>query len=614
MLGVVAGQAWLTLGLFGDEHTIAPVLDERPVLSGRHPLHLYHGYLGARSLLARGGLSCYDPSFFAGYLKTPVFDAGSRPAEVALALCGGTFRPAVYKIGFAILCVAAPWLVMTGACGAGLSRAAVCLAGGLSVLVWWSKPCRDALEAGDLDLLLAGILAVAHAGQLLRYHRAPGPRGLIGAAVTGFLACLAQPLIPALLLVPFLVYYLSTGARHPLVWHLLLLGSMLAAILANAFWLVDWIEYWWIRVPLQSEGPLLVHRTLRTVWESPLWGTPTDRVLACFLAAAALAGIVRANETSCRATARLFGLACYSLFALAVGGIASKTVGSFGTPQLLVPGLLMASVPAAFGLAGVFGFIRQWTGVGGVVLVTGAAVTAISMFGSNYMAVWESRLRGPEALSVGLDSDQEAVCQTLRERTTPDARILWEDRGGNRQGSRWTALLPLLTGRSYIGGLDPDAGIEHAAESLTGNKLAGRALDVWSDAELRDYCDHYNVGWVACWSESARQRLRAWKDAEVIGELRDGGSGTLFRVRREPSFTLAGSAKLLAADANQIVLGDVTPSDGRVVLSLHYQSGMTVAPGRVAVEAELDPQDPIPFVRLRLDEPAARVTLTWERR
>jgi hypothetical protein len=613
MLGLVAGQAWLTLGLFGPAHALAPVLDDRPILSGRHPLHLYHGYLGARALLARGGLSCYDPSFFAGYPKTPVFDAGSRPAEIALALAGGVYRPAVYKVGLALLCALVPWLVMVGARGAGLSRAAACLAGGLSILVWWGKPCRDALEAGDLDLLLSGVLTLAHAGQLLRYHREPGPVSLLGAALTCFLAWLAHPLIPALLLVPFLVYYLSIGARHPLAWHLALLGSLSTAIAANTFWLLDWIDYWWIRVPLHSEGPLLAHRTFQTVWDAPLWGTSTDRALACLLAATALIGIGRANQTCCRATARLFGLASFGFLFLAIGGIAEEVVGCFGTALLLVPGLLFAAVPAAFGLAGILGVLRRWTGIGGASIALGGVAAALLLLVPAQIATWQSRLRGPESLAVGLDADQQAICQSLEENTTPDARILWEDRGGTRQGSRWTALLPLLTGRAFIGGLDPDAGIEHARIGLTDQGLAGRALETWSDAELHDYCDRYNVTRVVCWSEAARRRFGNWNETEAVAQLHDGGPGTLFRVRRQPSFALTGTARLLSADAGGIVLADVTPRDGKVVLSLHFQTGLSAAPARVTVEPEIDPLDPIPFVRLRLEEPVARVTLTWER-
>src|SRR5207244_3783878 len=71
-----------------------------------------------------------------------------------------------------------------------------------------------------------------------------------------------------------------------------------------------------------------------------------------------------------------------------------------------------------------------------------------------------------EPLEIGLGPKREAVVQTLMQYTSSDARILWEDRHRSRQASRWSALLPILTGRSYVGGLDPDGFIEHSSISL----------------------------------------------------------------------------------------------------------------------------------------------------
>ena len=81
---------------------------------------------------------------------------------------------------------------------------------------------------------------------------------------------------------------------------------------------------------------------------------------------------------------------------------------------------------------------------------------------------------------------------------------------------------------------------------------------------------------------------------------------------RPHSFALKGQATWLAADWEHVALGDVVPEDGKVVLSLHYQAGMQVSPGRVQLEKEPDPRDPIPFVRLRMPDPVTRITLTWE--
>ena len=107
LIGVAAlvfAQAGLALALFGPERHWDAVTDDRPILSGRHPLHLYHGTLGAGAFCARG-VDCYDPQFQAGYPKTPVFDGGSARRRLFLFLGGGDYRPAAYKLGlFAFLC------------------------------------------------------------------------------------------------------------------------------------------------------------------------------------------------------------------------------------------------------------------------------------------------------------------------------------------------------------------------------------------------------------------------------------------------------------------------------------------------------------------------------
>ena len=104
-----------------------------------------------------------------------------------------------------------------------------------------------------------------------------------------------------------------------------------------------------------------------------------------------------------------------------------------------------------------------------------------------------------------------------------------------------------------------------------------------------------------------RRVLQSAPPAEILQAL--------VGVSLSPDDLLKGQATLLHADAQHITLGDVIPDeDGVVVLSLHWQAGLRAAPGRVQVEREPDGHDPIGFVRLRTDSPAARVTLTWEHR
>ncbi len=634
LLALLLWQGWMTLTLFGGARSWRSLLDDRPILSGRHPLHLYHGYLGARALHEQGRLSCYDPAFHAGYPKTPVFDNGSRPAELVLALAGGRYCPAAYKIGVALLCLAVPLLVFAAARSVGLSRAAACLACLFGLLVWWGQPCREALEAGDIDLLLAALLVLVQAGLLIRYHRDPGPLSGLGVAVAALLGWFAHPLLMALLCPLFLIYYLSVGTRHRLAWHLALWGGLLGALAANAFWLIDWLNYWWIRVPPHLEMPLLAEPTLGKVWQSSFWGGPVDKVLACVLVIAAAAGVLLYNQTGQRATARLLGLAWAGFLTLSVLGLTWEPLGRFGALRLLIPALLFAALAAAHALTVAGAAVWRWRVPRWTSLAAAAAVAVFLWHAPPpALASWATRLLGASPLQLGLNTDQQAIVEALREHTTVEARILWEDRTIASLGSHWTPLLPLLTERAYVGGLDAESGIEHTTNGLVDAVLMGRPLRDWNDDNLAEYCKRYNIGWVACWSPAACARLRDWPRAALTATLPpcDPGEppGYLFAVRRSHySFALAGSARWLGGDTQRIVLADVVPQRGgadnhgkkQICLSLHYQAGMRVAPSRVLLDSYSTeragslPNDPAPFVRLWIEEPVTRITITWDKR
>ena len=369
-LALLAAQTWMTLGLFGPGHAANRLFDDQPILSGRHPLHLYHGLLGARSFLNRGTLSCYDPAFQAGYPKTPVFDDGSRPAEMLLALAGGAICRGSTSWAWRG-CVCWRRASSPGRRGAGLNRFRACLACGLGMLVWWGRPCRELLEAGDVGLLLAALAVLAQTGLLLRYHRAPGPLSAIGVALTAFLGWFASPILMVLSAPLFLLYYFTAGPRHPLLWHVSLACGLAGAVLANLFWLLDWVNYWWIHTPLNLEAPALTAHTLRALWEAPMWGESADRTLACFLAAAALGGVVLMHRGGYRPAARLFGLGMIGWLLLAGTAVVWGPLARAGGDRLFVPALLFAAAPAAHALTTALRPVRRWGGWGTAALAGG---------------------------------------------------------------------------------------------------------------------------------------------------------------------------------------------------------------------------------------------------
>jgi hypothetical protein len=630
LIGVLVVQAWLTLSLFGPEQPWDRLLDDQPIISGRHPLHLYHGTLGARSLLERGTLCCYDPGFQAGYPKTPVFDSGSRPAELFLLLAGGNYRPAAYKIGVAILCLLAPLIVALAGASAGLNRVSACLASALAVLVWWGDPCRSALEAGQIDLLLATLAAVAQVGLLIRFDRAPGPLTWIGILISGYLGWFAHPLFFALGLPLALIYYLTVGPRHRLIWHLALLVGLAGALLSNGFWLLEWVRSWWIQAPPPPEPQALMSRTLQSLWEATLWGQVDDRALGLFLGVLGLVGVICFNQARQRVTARLLGLSAAGFVLLAVAATVWPPLEHFSPSTLATPALLFLVIPAVHALRAAVRLLARWTGdvwVGAFIIA--ALLAGLVSAGYFLMPTFAARFMRPSPFSIGLGEERLAIAETLRQQTTNQGRILWEDLeetradgGGSAPDKHWTPLLPLLTDRAFLGGLDPEAHIEHSYASFTEGVLANHPIAEWSDASLMDFCQRYNVGWVVCHSPNSAARFRNWSAAQGVSAWPVGGQvrgGWLFRIERTLSFALKGHARWLSADAERIVLADVVPENGEVVLSLHFHEGLRASPGRVLVQRERDKDrdpiegDPIDFVRLRLAAPAVRLTLIWRR-
>jgi hypothetical protein len=612
---LLAWQGWLTLGLFGPTEPWRRLLDDEPILSGAHPQHQYLGAIGAEALQVTGRPCAYVPDFQAGFPKTPIFN-GSRFGELFQFLGGGTYRPQAYKLGVFALCMLVPVLIVVAARGAGFNRGAALQAAAFGIFIWWGPHSRGALEAGESDLFLASLAVLAHLGMLLRFDRQPGILVWLGMLLTAALGWFAQPLLLPIALPLALLYYLCIGVRHAnLGWHAALATAQLGALALQSPWLFDWVAYWWLRLPLPSANDLLPHRTLYTLWNAPLWGGPAERALALFLLGSAAAGVVMLYRTRERPTARLLGLGAGGLLTLAFLGISWEPLGQLGTTALLAPALWFAALPAAL----------AWTRLAGILstslprrmllasLCLGMA-TAV-WIARDFLAPIFTRSVASEPLQIGLGPERAAVVAALVDATTPEARILWEDRALPRHVPRWSALLPLLTQRSYLGGLDPDGFIEHSAISFLDQRLDGRHISTWTDEQLDEYCERYNIGWIVGWSAATIKRFNEWQGVQAATPLVVDVGGYLFTLKRnDRTFALKGQATLIQADTRHITLGDLVPDDdGVIVLSLHWQEGLRAAPGRVQVEREACGRDPIGFIRLRTASPVARLTLTWER-
>ncbi|MBN9519285.1 hypothetical protein J0H58_12305 [bacterium] len=622
LLGVVAvvcAQAGLVLELFGPGHSFAALLDDRPVLSGRHPLHLYHGSLGAEAFRARGSTTVYDPNFQAGYPKTPVFDGGSRPAELVLALAGRGFSPAAYKVGLFACLLLVPLAFVLAARGAGLPAGAAVLAGAGGVVLSGSTQVHRLVEEGEIDFLMAGLGVIVFVCWLARYSKWFGIDSWLVMALVAAAGWYAHPVVWIGLVPVVIVFYVAVAPRKELAWHLGLLGIAAAGVAPNAWWLADWVRYWWLRVPATGE-PLPVP-TVEAVLGTPAdyaalagsvtWGWP--------VAVLSVAGLVLMAKAGHRGAAALVALTAGAAVALArVSAVWPQAPAD--APDRLAPlaaGLL--AVPAAFAVWAVktrFRLAGPLTAVtvGGVLLLGWAD-------GPTRPLAAVARVDG-RPLLVGLGTEQQALVDAVTRHTTLEARVLWDDAAERRPGWNWTALLPVLTNRSYLGGLDPGSGVEHCTCGLRDGALNGRPLGDWTDADLDHFCRWYNVGWVVARSPAAADRWGRHPAATAVARLTEGGRPVVvFALDRPRSFVLSGSAVWEGAAPNRITLTNVVPDrDGYVTLSLHSVDGLRVYPTYIlrshGDDSEKDPAavgaDPVNHVRLRVPGPVPRVTLVWE--
>src|SRR5205823_1139452 len=191
---------------------------------------------------------------------------------------------------------------------------------------------------------------------------------------------------------------------HHLAWHAALLAGLAAGVGPNIFWLIDWLTYWWIRVPLQLDVAELAHRTFHTLWNAPLWGTPADRAVAMTLFGAALVGAVLLNQNGQRAAARLLGLGSAGFLFLAVAGTGWESFGRLGTAQLLLPGLLFALPLAVHAFAECSRFLHRRSGGGWrAAALSTILLSAIGWAGHAHFATLAARAQGTAPFALGLN-------------------------------------------------------------------------------------------------------------------------------------------------------------------------------------------------------------------
>ncbi len=212
----------------------------------------------------------------AGYPKTPIFDGG-EPPRGSLRTCGraSTIPPRTNSVCSCSYCSYRSRLLPRRAePGLPAGRVgAVGLLGDARRLVSGGAAYAGSRAARLPDGRAVGGSVRAVVGALREAPR----RGIVAGALATLAVSAAGTLHPLiwLCLGPVLfVFYLVFAPRHGPGWHLGLAGISSFGIVPNAWWLIDWARYWWLRQPSSQDHIPLPQ------WETVI-GLPHDYANLC---------------------------------------------------------------------------------------------------------------------------------------------------------------------------------------------------------------------------------------------------------------------------------------------------------------------------------------------
>jgi hypothetical protein len=566
--------------LFG---SVELALSDRPVMNGDYALHAYQSVLGVTFLAERQANSGYDPFFMAGYPKTPYYDGSLAPFEITALVVPGVFR------AVKALVIATPLLVLglmvIALRGFGLDPTAVRIGAGLTVALSWMSLPVVLLMLGMAGNLLGVALALAALGLLHRMLQEPARGPAVLFALAGALAIHTHPHGVAVLGLFSLA--LSLAATHRgialraalMAW----LAVALAPYVATLAQFRDRIDpdfqvYWALA---RAAEPFHYYFDFGD-------GARQAGVLELALLVLAVAELLRWHRAG-RWAARGYLAALGVLFVLCFWGARSRFLASLEPLRFTVSLAYLSLVPASALLA------RTLQGGGSreriVMAGGGALIVALLAAGTPAMT---------GLLRVGPDATERALADWIVRHVPADGRVLIEDSavGGplgeaEASGGGVLPLLPLMTGRSFVGGPTAAARPRAFFANLIDARLFGRPVEAVDGLPAR--LDRYGISAALVWSASAYRAVvkAGMRPAGRVGRL-------VGLVRPDPGRAISGRAKIRPGPGGLLVDDAVAGPDGRLVLSWHHDPLLECDPPARLTGVTLG-DDPVPF--LAVDQP-----------
>jgi hypothetical protein len=207
--------------------------------------------------------------------------------------------------------------------------------------------------------------------------------------------------------------------------------------------------------------------------------------------------------------------------------------------------------------------------------------------------------------------DMKGIFEWIKNNTTPDARILFEESGDETghmyDGMYFSSLIAHQAERQLVGGPSNLYNDIHYFASFTSGRLFKRDISDFSPDELKSYFETYNIGYIICFHPESLNALSGLKNKLTLRYR--AGPFHCFKVLRRANWFLKGEGNVRAS-FNRIHCSNVRGD--QVILKYHWNKHLIADdPGIRILEHEvLD--DPVPFIKI--NHPPEEFSLTIGKR
>lgn len=590
------------------------MVSNEPVYSDDYALH-YSNALATRTFWSGWGRCWgYDPYLLAGYPSCALANADNKAWELfvmAFAPLVGTARAfKTYLLGFLFFF---PLLIYASARNFELSRAQALCCAYLSFFLFYLSLPKDFVLWGMLTYIVTCFFSIYVLSLIYRLMAVSfSLRLYFFAVVCAALLFLNHILSPVHIFIPAGVMYALFAYRNSKSKNFLVASIPLIVAVVNMFWLVPVFSFFndktvnpeHYEFTLQITNmlePLHVYGNQRRTLAPcvPILNNTFIEVLFLLLGAT---GCLLWWKNRQRRLAVVFASGVVFIFLVTFYGSHTPFFAQF-QPQRFANALnVLLLIPAGVGLCLCIGFLCRARARFDRMLICGLLfVLLYQPVLRPFFTIFRNDLY---SLSCTMPPSLKKLVDFLETHTTREGRILIEDSESINTtgyyepeayyGTHLPGMFPEFLKREFLCGPRPMYPIKHSFASFTRGVLFDRPVGNYSLNEFQAACDLFNVRWIVCWFDESRQVFDSlpsyFRPMGIIDKF------TIYEVLRKPSFFLKGSGHV-QADYNRIVLSDLQPENGEIILSYHWMQYLVTDSG-VPVERVQFGGDPIGFIKI----------------